>query len=520
MTTFRAPATGSLTLAQWLGFLSLVLGNLMAIMDVSIVASSLLDIQAGLAASAENMAWVQSAYLIAEVIAIPMTGYLSRLLSTRTFFLISAGGFTLMSVAAAFAWNIDSMIAFRFAQGLLGGAMIPTTMSVIFILFPKEQQMKAQVLVGLVSTMGPVIGPTLGGYLTEMLSWHWLFLVNIGPGILIVLGVSRFFDIDKPDWSLLRKIDFPGIISMAGFLGALEYVLEEGPRNGWLDDSAIATVLVISVISAIVFFWRMLVAEEPLVDLRCLRNRNFALGSAFAFVLGVVLYGANFVMPLYLGQVRGYSSMQIGELMAVSGIVMFLAAPLVGKASSALPKRYVVGVGLACIAVGSFLASRMDSQWGFNEMLVPQLVRGFGLVCCFIPLSALALGTMPADQVKNASGLYNLMRNLGGAIGLAYLNTLVTSRQAFHWQQLIPNIRADRPEAVQAIEAATARFASAGSADPGAAAIASVAQNIRMEGLVMTYNDLFGVICLLAVLATLAVPLLKETNTSVDAGGH
>jgi DHA2 family multidrug resistance protein len=353
-----------------------------------------------------------------------------------------------------------------------------------------------------------------------MLSWHWLFLINVFPGILIFVGVYRFVSIDKPDMSLLRKIDLIGIASMTGFLGALEYVLEEGPRKGWLDDSTIATCLFVSIASAVVFFWRMFTAEEPLVDLRCLKDRNFALGSAFAFVLGIVLYGANYAQPLYLGQVRGFSSLQIGQLMAVSGVVMFFSAPLVGRLSSTLPKRYVVGFGLLCLAMSSYMSSSMDAQWGFDQMLLPQLVRGFGLICCFIPLSALALGTTPPAQVKNASGLYNLMRNLGGAFGLAYLNTLMTSKQAYHWQQLIQNIRADRPEAVQAIDAATVRFAAAGMSDPHASAIASIAQTIKLQGLVMTYNDLFQVICILAVVATIAVPLLKETKTSLDAGGH
>ncbi|KWU17920.1 DHA2 family efflux MFS transporter permease subunit [Burkholderia cenocepacia] len=515
-----AQQSNPLTVAQWIGFISLVLGNFAAVLDIQIVASSLLDIQAGLAASTDDMAWVQSAYLIAEVIAIPMSGYLSRLLSTRNFFLISVAGFTAMSVGAAFAWNIESMIFFRFLQGLFGGGMIPTTMSAIFILFPKDRQMKAQVIVGLVSTLAPVAGPTLGGYLTEMLSWHWLFLINVVPGILIFLGVSRFVRIDKPDLSLLKTFDVLGVVSMAGFLGALEYVLEEGPRNNWLDDTAISCCLIVSVACGLAFFWRMLTSPEPLVDLRSLKDRNFALGSAFGFVLGVVLYGANFAQPLYLGQVRGFSSLQIGQLMAVSGAVMFFSAPLVGRFSTVVPKRYIVGLGLLCLATSSYISSFMDSQWGFEQMLVPQLVRGFGLICCFIPLSALALGTMAPSQVKNASGLYNLMRNLGGAFGLAYLNTLITSKQAYHWQQLIPNIRADRPEAVQAIDEATNRFATAGLPDPHGSAIASIAQSIKLESLVMTYNDLFHVIFILAVVATLAVPLLKESASSVDAGSH
>lgn len=512
----------SLSAAQWLGFIAMLFGNFMAILDIQIVASSLLDIQAGLAASSNDMAWVQSAYLIAEVVAIPLSGFLSKMLSTRGMFLLSAGGFTLMSLASAFAWNIESMIIFRALQGFFGGGMIPTTMASIFLLFPKEKTMKAQVMVGLVSTLAPVVGPTLGGYLTDLYSWHWLFLINVIPGILICYGVARFVRIDKPDFSMLERLDYLGLLSMALFLGALEYVLEEGPRNNWFDDTAISLSAVASVVGALVFFWRAFTQEHPIVDLSAFKDSNFSLASLFTFCLGVALYGSTFVLPLFLGQVRGYNSMQIGQLMAVSGAVMFFVAPVIGGAARKLPKKYVVAFGTVVLAGSCLVNAHLNQDWGFDQLLVAQLMRGVGLICCFIPLTSLALGTLLPHQVKNASGLFNLMRNLGGAFGLAYLNTELEFRQSYHWQQLIPAVTASRPEAADALANSTYLLSQAGSRAPDTAALASIAQRVHMQALVLTFNDLFVVIAVLALATLLVIPFIKESESESNSslGGH
>lgn len=498
----------------------MLFGNFMAILDISIVSSSLLNIQAGLSASAEQMVWVQSAYLIAEVVAIPLSGFLSRLLSTRGMFLLSAGGFTIMSLASAFAWNIESMIVFRVLQGFFGGGMIPTTMASVFLIFPREKTMQAQIMVGLVSTLGPVIGPTLGGYLTDMYSWHWLFLINVFPGILICMGVSKFVHIDKPDFSLLAKMDYLSLTAMAVFLGALEYILEEGPRNSWFEDSTILACALASVAGGVVFFWRSLTRDNPVVDLAPFRNKNFALASLFTFFLGVSLYGANFVLPLFLGQVRGYSSLQIGELMAVAGATMFLSAPLIGNLVKVVPKKYISAGGTLLLALSCYLNAQLTADWGFHEMFLTQVLRGVGLICCFIPLTDLAMGTLPPDMVKSASGLFNLMRNLGGAFGLAYLNTQLESLQAFHWQQLIPAINLGRTEVVDTLTTTSMQLGAMGVGVPEAAALASIGQRLKLEALVLTYNDLFLIIAALAIGALVLVPFIKETKTTNSVGGH
>jgi MFS transporter, DHA2 family, multidrug resistance protein len=305
-------AADRLSWRQWAGFTAMVVGMFMSVLDIQIVSSSITDIQAGLAASPDEASWVQTSYLIAEIVMIPLSGWLSRLLSTRVLFVISALGFTLFSLACASASSLGEMVVFRAAQGFIGGAMIPTVFATTFLLFRGQQRTQMSVLIGLTATMAPTIGPTLGGWLTEQFSWHWLFLINVPVGLAVAGAVWSWLDIDKPDYALRHSFDLPGLLLMAVFLGAMEYVLEEGDRWDWFADETIAWAAVASVIAGALFFWRMLVRHDPLVELRAFANANFAFGSLFSFVLGLGLYGSVYLLPLFLARVRGYDSLRIG----------------------------------------------------------------------------------------------------------------------------------------------------------------------------------------------------------------
>src|SRR5262245_21260799 len=286
------PAGGrDATRREWMGFMAMVLGMFMAILDIQIVASSLSEIQAGLAASADAISWVQTAYLVAEVVMIPLSGLLSRLLSTRTVFVASSTGFTLASIGCAMAWNLESMIAFRAIQGFIVGAMIPTVFATAFTLFPDRQRTRVTVMIGLVATMAPTLGPTLGGWLTQTMSWHWLFLANVLPGAVVILIVAWLVDFDRPDWSLAKGFDAIGLALMGLFLGSLEYVVEEGPRNDWFEDRSIALFGVIAAVAAIGFFYRMFTYDRPIVWLKAFHDRNFAVGSLYSFIIGIGIYG-------------------------------------------------------------------------------------------------------------------------------------------------------------------------------------------------------------------------------------
>src|SRR6185295_11097569 len=398
---------------QRLGFVASLLGLFMALLDIQIVASSLNEIQAGVSATPDEVSWIQSAYLIAEVIMIPLSGVLTRMLSTRGAFVLSSLGFTAASLGCALAQTLPQLVVLRALQGFIGGAMIPIAYAISFGIFPKRVMGSVQAVMGLIATLAPSIGPTLGGYITDHLNWHWLFLVNIVPGLIPAAGLWLCMDIDKPFAGVFRRIDFAGLVLMAVFLGSLEYVLEQGPREDWFESHLIFGMAVLSAFGAIGFFARALTAEHPIVDLRAFRNRNFAIGATLGFLLGVVLYGLVYLMPLYFGTVRHYNSLQIGEVMFITGIAMFCTAPMAGRASDKVDPRILLSVGLALIGIGSLMNAKLTSLSGFHEFLWPQLIRGSGFVLCILPITRLALGTLPPAELSNASGLFNVLRNLG-----------------------------------------------------------------------------------------------------------
>src|SRR5438552_7025614 len=356
-----------------LTFFFMVFGMFMAILDIQIVSASLTEIQAGLAASSNEISWVQTAYLIAEVVMIPLSGFLSRALGTRILFCLSAAGFTVASLMCGLSTSINEIIAWRLVQGFIGGAMIPTVFATSFMIFPRSRMGLITPLIGLVATLAPTIGPTIGGYLTDTLSWHWLFFINIGPGIVVTIMAFMLIDFDKPDFKLFEHFDWWGLIYMAGFLGALEYVLEEGPQYEWLQDTSIAVCAVICAVSAIAFFYRVLTADEAIVDIRAFGNRNFGIGCVLQFCVGIGLYGLTYVYPRYLAEVRGYSALMIGETMFVSGITMFLMAPVVGRLMVKVDMRYIIMFGLIIFALGSWQMTWSTRDYDLYERLVPQI---------------------------------------------------------------------------------------------------------------------------------------------------
>lgn len=512
------------TRSDYIGFFALVFGMFMAILDIQIVASSISEIQAGLAASPEETSWIQTSYLIAEVIMIPLSGWLSRLLSTRYLFVISCLGFTAMSAACALAWNIESMIVFRALQGFLGGAMIPTVFATVFIIFPPMQRAKNSVFIGLIATLAPTIGPTLGGYLTDYFSWHWLFLVNIVPGTIVTILVWTFADFDKPNLKLLKGFDFFGILFVAVFLGSLQYVLEEGPLKNWFDDQTIVLVSICSAVGAVLFFARELTFATPVIDLHGFRDRNFSLGCLFAFVLGMGLYGAVYIAPLFLARIAGYSPIQIGETMMFVGLAQIVSSPLAGFLARKIDLRLELALGFGLFAFALYLNAQLTAQARFDEFLLPQLLRGLSLMLCFVPINQITLGKLPPELVKNASGIYNLMRNLGGAIGLALINTVLTERLALHTLQLRERLTVARSAVQPWIDATTAKydqFNLAGSSD--VTALHSLSNLVTREASVLTFNDALFMMAAFFSCALLLLPLCRRVappGAPRPDGGH
>ena len=499
-------------------FLIMVFGMFMSILDIQIVSASLTDIQAGLSASSTEVSWVQTAYLIAEVIAIPLSGFLSRALGTRLLFVISAAGFTVASFLCGFASSIEQMILWRAIQGFLGAGMIPTVFASAYTVFPRSKFYIVGPIIGLVATLAPTIGPTVGGYITDALSWHWLFFINVIPGLGIIVGVWTLVDFDQPDFELLDHFDWFGLIAMAGFLGALEYVLEEGPQYEWLQDTSVAICAGVCVISAVAFFYRVLTAREPIVDIRAFANRNFGVGCLISFCVGIGLYGLTYIYPRYLAEVRGYSALMIGETMFVSGATMFLMAPIVGRLMLKIDMRYIIAFGLVVFALGSYQMTWMTRDYDFYELMVPQILRGIGMMCAMVPTNNIALGTLPPDRVKNASGLFNLTRNLGGAVGLALINEILNDRTDLHISRLQDRVNWGNATATETLNMLTQRMQGLG--DASMMALKQLSQIVHRQAVVMGYGDAFFMLTLFYFSLSLLVMLLKKPASLGAAPAH
>ena len=508
------------TVRDWIGVLAMVFGLFMAIMDVQIVTSSLTQIQGGLSASIDEISWVQTAYLIADVVMVPLSGMLSRLLSTRVLFVTAALGFTASSALCATATSLGQMILYRAMQGFSGGAMMPLVFPVVYTKFRMPQLATIMVMISLVLNLSSTLGPTIGGYLTDTFSWHWLFLVNLVPGITVAVAVWLLIDIDKPDWSLLRHFDLCGLVLMALFLGCLQYALQEGPRWDWLSDETILAAVVVSSIAAAFFFWRVLTYHQPIVDLRAFANRNFTLGSFYTFVVGTGMYGTTYLVPLFLAQVRGFSSLQIGETVVVTGLAQMAMSPISPLLARKMDLRLMLSIGIGLFAVAMYLTAGLTNQAGFVELFVPQVLRGMALMMCYIPANLIALSSVPQDKLKNAAGLYNVTRDLGGAIALATIGTVMNDRLHFHWNRLIEAINPARPAVQHFLDMQSNRLDALVPGDPGRAAVKVLADLVQREALVLTYNDAIMLIGGIFVAALFMMPLVRRPRTTPVSPEH
>lgn len=495
-----------------LAFVLMAFGMFMALLDTQIIASSIAEIQAGLSATPDEISLIQTSYLIAEVIMIPMSGWLSRMLSTRWLFAISAGGFTLASLACASAWNIESMVLFRALQGFLGGAMIPTVFATGFVMFTGAKQAKIPAILGLTATLAPVLGPTLGGVITDYLSWRWIFFINIAPGILITLMVPRLVKIDRPEPGLARSFDFLGAIFLALFLGCLQYVLDEGARRGWLEDRLLLMLSIVSAISAILFITRSLSCDAPIVDLTAFKNRNFAVGCALSLIVGIGLYGTTYLTPVFLGHLAGYNALQIGLTVFIVGVFQIIATPLTVILRARLGIKLLLLIGFGLFGISCLLFSAVDASWGKDQLWLPQALRGFATMFCIVPVTSIALGALTPAELKGASGLYNLMRNLGGAIGLALINTgLFYNRLTLHYDQLMEHMNIAGANVNAKLEALTQLFSTrlVDTEQARLAALKMVAVLTRREALVIGFTDVYTAMAAVFLFGVLLIPLVK-----------
>ncbi|MCI3208164.1 MULTISPECIES: DHA2 family efflux MFS transporter permease subunit [Pandoraea] len=500
------------TPAKVIAFATMVVGMFIALLDIQIVSASLRDIGGGLSAGADETAWVQTSYLIAEIIVIPLSGWLSRVMSTRWIFAASAAGFTLASLLCGAAWNIQSMIAFRALQGFLGGSMIPLVFTTAFAFFSGPQRVVAAAVIGGLSSLAPTLGPTIGGWITDNYSWHWLFFINIVPGIFVTVTVPLMVRIDRPDFSLLRGADYLGMALMAVSLGCLEYTLEEGPRWDWFGDDTIRTTAWLAGLCGVAFIWRSLVYAQPIVDLRALKQRNFALGCFFSFATGIGIFATIYLTPLFLGRVRGFSAFEIGMAVFSTGIFQLLSIPVYTMLANRVDLRILMMVGIGGFGLSMWQFAPITHDWGTAQLMLPQALRGAAQQFAVAPIVTLTLGSLPPARLRLASGLFNLMRNLGGAIGIAVCTTVLNDRTNLHFFRLAENMGVGNPAVGQWLAGVGARMSAAGLdvVDAQTEALRQLWLLTLREAQTITFGDIFAGLGLIFLGVTLMVPLMRK----------
>jgi MFS transporter, DHA2 family, multidrug resistance protein len=498
--------------AVWLGFIAMCVGMFMAILDVQVVATSLPTIQSALNIDPDQMSWIQTAYLIAEVVAIPLTGFFTRLLSMRWLFATAIAVFVLASAGAAGSGDFSELVAWRVLQGFSGGTLIPSVFSAVFILFPGERQALATTIAGVLAVLAPTVGPIVGGWLTEAYSWHWLFLINILPGILSALVATRFLPRHRVDIAELRRLDGLSLVMMAASLTCLELGLKQAPTNGWISLYVIGLFALFAAAGG-AFVWRSLERRHPVVDLYNFRDRNFFVGSVLSFVLGVGLFGSVYLMPVFLAFVRGHDALEIGETMLVTGIAQLITAPIAVALEKRTDARLLSAFGFVVFALGLGMSVFQTPRTDFAEMFWPQIVRGVAIMFCLLPPTRLALGTLPPDRIPDASGLFNLMRNLGGAIGIALIDTIIYTRSEPLGRKLLERLEAGDMKVAAFIGAPTATVAGhAGPFDTDATAVLDPL--IQTAASVEAINEAWLIIAVMTACAVLFLPFSRRSETT------
>src|SRR5579862_1942469 len=491
--------------AAWAGFAMMFIGMFMAILDVQVVATSLPTIQDALEIPRAQMSWIQTAYLIAEVIAIPLTGFLTRVLTMRWLFVVTISAFTIASIGCASSASFSTLTAWRVLQGFSGGTLIPAVFSAVFLLFPHRLQGIATTIAGVLAVFAPTVGPVVGGWITQTWSWHWLFLINVVPGILSAAAAVRFLPEETPVPGELRTLDIVSMACMALALATLEIALKEAPQRGWLSP-LVCGLLVVSASSGIAFFRRSLGRCKPFVELHTLKDPAFAVGCALSFLFGIGLFGSVYMMPVFLAFVRGHGALEIGTTMLVTGIAQLATAPVAVALERRMDARLLTAAGFVVFALGMEMSAFETPKTDFADMFWPQIVRGVAIMFCLLPPTRLALGHLKPDAVPDASGLFNLMRNLGGAIGIALIDSVIYGRAPLHAQAIVHRLLARDIETARFVGIPLQLFLNraSGPLDPDTQGILETMVN--RAAFVRAMNDAWTLVAALTLVALFCLP--------------
>jgi len=497
---------------DWIAVMSVMLGAFMAVLDIQITNSSLKDIQGALSATLEEGSWISTSYLVAEIIMIPLTAWLVQLLSARRLAVWVSGGFLIASLMCSMAWSLESMIVFRALQGFTGGALIPLAFTLTLIKLPEHHRAKGMAMFAMTATFAPSIGPTIGGWLTENWGWEYIFYINIPPGLIMIAGLLYGLEKKDSNWDLLKSTDYLGIVTMAVGLGCLQVFLEEGHRKDWLESSLIVSLGTVALLSLITFVIVQMSKPNPLINLRILGNRNFGLSSISSLGMGVGLYGSIYLLPLYLAQIQNYNALQIGEVIMWMGVPQLFLIPLVPKLMKHVSPKWLCTLGFGLFGLASFSSGVLNPDFAGDQFNRIQIIRALGQPLIMVTISLIATAYILPKDAGSASSLFNILRNLGGAIGIALLATLLDARTKTYFDYLREAIVPTNPQVAERMATLTEKFGNE------TAALGKLSEIAHQQAQIMAYNDAFHFVGLALGISMVAVLLTKALPAGLKAG--
>jgi DHA2 family multidrug resistance protein len=521
--TTAVRATPGVSAKTWVAVIGATLGAFMAVLNIQIVNASLADIQGAIGAGFDDGGWISTSYLIAEIVVIPLSAWLARVFSVRVYLLVNAALFLIFSAACALAQDLPQMIALRAVQGFSGGVLIPMAFTLIITLLPKAKQPIGLALFALSATFAPAIGPTIGGYLTENFGWQYIFYVNLVPGGIMIAMLYASLEAKPMQLSLLREGDWAGIITMAIGLAALQTVLEEGNKDDWFGSPFIVRLSVIAAVALTLFVAIELTTKRPLLNLRLLFRRNFGFGILANFLLGLALYGSVYILPAYLARIQGYNAEQIGMVLAWTGLPQLVLIPLVPRLMKRFDPRILIAFGFVLFAASNFMNIYMTADYANDQLFWPNVVRAIGQALVMTPLSAVATAGIEAENAGSASSLFNMMRNLGGAIGIAALQTLLTKREQYHSNVLSQQVTLFEQATRNRLEQLTQYFMNHGVTDRVDAAhraYVAIGHVIQKQAYILAFSDTFYLLGVALTVALVAGLFLKKPDHIAAGGAH
>lgn len=507
---------------KWLISITVMLPTLIEIIDTSVVNVSLDHIRGSLSAGIDESTWTITAYLVSNAIIIPLSGWLSRFFGRKRYLIFSIALFSLSSFLCGSAWSLKALIMFRILQGIGGGALQPISQSILLETFPTRQHGMAMAIFGMGIMFGPIIGPLIGGWITDNWSWHWIFFINVPIGIISIL-MTIFIITDPPYMTKFRmKIDYWGLVFLSVGLGCLQIVLDKGHREDWFSSNFIIWLSFISVISLFLFVIVELFAKHPIVNLRAFKNISFATGNIVMFFAFFNLFGSIVLLPIYLQTLMGYTSFLAGFVLGPGGIATMIALPIAGRLVTKVNPKVLLSSGIILCAYATFLMSKFNLFADFNTVIWPRIVLGIGMGFLFIPLTTLTFSTIKKETMANATSIFNLLRNLGGSFGVAFVTTIISRRAQFHQVHLVEHLTPFETNYQIASKTGTQILQYKGIENSllQQGGLARIYEELRRQASMMSFNDAFHLVSIIMICILPLVLLMKSGKETTTPGPH